>query len=171
MRSVLCLAVAPNVASGARFGKRDEHAAANMPRADDAHRDPDRQSAGRTTAGRIRFVIGVPPFRRKTLPVTPAKGRGISDRAGDKALPEQRTVVELREESRRCREEAVRTADPAIKLMLARRALEFAQLAETAERDTAPVPVAGIEARAGAGKPRPAPDRRAKVGAEDRNSR
>ena len=48
---------------------------------------------------------------------------------------DKRTAPELREESRRCREEARSTADPLLKRMLARRALEFALLAEGAERD------------------------------------
>ncbi len=48
------------------------------------------------------------------------------------------TAAALREESRRCREEARATADPLVKRMLARRALEFAQLAEAAEREPKP---------------------------------
>ncbi|HUZ73539.1 MAG TPA: hypothetical protein VMU87_11180 [Stellaceae bacterium] len=55
-------------------------------------------------------------------------------------MPENRTAAELREESRRCREEAVCASDPTIKLMLARRALEFAQLAEAMERESKPEP-------------------------------
>lgn len=51
---------------------------------------------------------------------------------------DEQTVAKLREESRRCREEARASADPLVKRMLARRALEFAQLAEAAERDPKP---------------------------------
>ena len=45
------------------------------------------------------------------------------------------TAAELREQSRRCREEARGTADPLLKRMLAGRALELAQLAEAMDRD------------------------------------
>ena len=67
---------------------------------------------------------------------------------------DKRTAAELREESRRCREAAIRTADLLLKRMLARRALEFALLAEGAERDDlTPNPNSGE-------RPAPAPRKR-----------
>ena len=59
---------------------------------------------------------------------------------GAKETPkrDKRTVAELREESRRRREEARSATDPVLKRTLARHALELAQLAEQGEREAMP---------------------------------
>jgi len=50
------------------------------------------------------------------------------------AVRDKPSVAELREESRRCREESINASDPKLKEMFALRAADFAKLAEVSAR-------------------------------------